>query len=174
MGNGIDAGATMGRRHTATRAYADLDLVPAQVRQHLDKITRGLEHSIATCLYAVNDPRCGECPISNAGHRPPVLLRAGLHPELLELPAGAPLGVGGVPFHAAAFWFGLGDRLVLYTDGLVETRHQPIDERLTALLDVLDGPPKPLEETCQWLLDTLRDPDDVTVFVAEARSTPQP
>ncbi|MEY9846285.1 PAS domain S-box-containing protein [Streptacidiphilus sp. BW17] len=177
MGNGIDAASTMGRLRTATRAYADLDLAPEQVLQHLDKITGRLEHYIATCLYAVYDPRRGECLISNAGHLPPVLLRAGHRPELLDLPSGAPLGVGGVPFHATAFRFSPGDRLILYTDGLVETRHQPIDERLTALLDVLDGSLRPLEETCRWLVETLRDPDDhddVAVLVAEAHPTPQP
>lgn len=47
-----------------------------------------------------------------------------------------------------------------YTDGLVETRHLPIDMRLGTLLGLLDGPRRPLEETCDRLLDNLRHPDD--------------
>ncbi|MBP2401129.1 SpoIIE family protein phosphatase [Streptomyces syringium] len=171
MGNGIDAAATMGRLRTATCAFADLDLTPDAVLQHLDRITRGLEHYIATCVYAVYDPGDHRCRIANAGHLPPVLAPAGHHPRLLNLPTGAPLGVGGIPFHTTAFDLHPGDRLILYTDGLVETRHHPIDERLGTLLHTLDEPRRPLEETCRWLLHSLRHPedhDDVAILIAQA------
>ncbi|MEU8991823.1 SpoIIE family protein phosphatase [Streptomyces sp. NPDC048558] len=160
MGNGIDAAATMGRLRTATCAYADLDLEPGSVLQHLDKITCDLEHYIVTCLYAVYDPRTRQCHIANAGHMPPALARPGRAPELLELPAGAPLGVGGIPFETTTVELGPGDLLVLYTDGLVETRLHPIDDRLNVLLGFLDEPRRPLEETCDLLLYGLRHPDD--------------
>ncbi len=171
MGNGIDAAATMGRLRTATCAYADLDLAPDEVLRHLDKIAEGLEHYIATCVYAVYDPRDHRCLLANAGHLPPVLAAAGRKPELLDLPTGAPLGVGGVSFHTSAFDLHPGDRLVLYTDGLVETRRHPIDERLDALLRALDRSNLSLEDTCQWLLDSLRHPDehdDVALLIAQA------
>ncbi|MFF9502346.1 SpoIIE family protein phosphatase [Streptomyces sp. NPDC014656] len=172
MGSGIDAAAAMGRLRTATCAYADLDLAPDQLLRHLDKITSGLEHYIATCLYAVYDPHRGQCDIANAGHLPPAVVRAGRPPELLDLPTGAPLGVGGVPFRTTSVDLGPGDRLVLYTDGLVETRHHHIDERLETLLESLDAPHRPLQDLCQWLLDTLRHPDDhddVALLVAQTR-----
>ncbi|MER7397625.1 SpoIIE family protein phosphatase [Streptomyces sp. NPDC000151] len=172
MGNGIDAAATMGRLRTATRAYADLNLPPHEVLQHLDKITCGLEHYIATCLYAVYDPHRAECHIANAGHLPPVRMPGRQPPELVDLPAGAPLGVGGEHFRTIAFALSPGDRLVLYTDGLVETRHHPIDERLDTLLHALDQQHRPLEATCEWLLDTLRQPDDhddVALLIAQAQ-----
>ncbi|WP_244943226.1 SpoIIE family protein phosphatase [Streptomyces inhibens] len=167
MGNGIDAAVTMCRLRTATSAFADLD--PAQVLQHLDKITSGLEQYIATCVYAVYDPHSAECHIATAGHLPPVLIRNGKHPQLLHLPTGTPLGVGGVPFMTTTFPVGSGDRLVLYTDELVEVRHHPIDERLDTLLRLLDAPHRTLEETCDRLLRELRlpaDPDDVAVLIA--------
>lgn len=172
MGSGIDAAAAMGRLRTATCAYADLDLAPDKVLHHLDKITSGLEHYIATCLYAVYDPHRGRCDIANAGHLPPALVRAGRAPELLDLPTGAPLGVGGVPFLTTAFDLDPGDRLVLYTDGLVETRHHPIDERLATLLESLNEPHRPLQDLCQWLVQALRqadDHDDVALLIAQAR-----
>ncbi|MFF7756145.1 SpoIIE family protein phosphatase, partial [Streptomyces sp. NPDC007971] len=84
-------------------------------------------------------------------------------------PTGTPLGVGGVPFTTTTFPVGSGDRLVLYTDGLVEVRHHPIDERLNTLLRLLDTPDPTLEETCDRLLHKLRlpaDPDDVAVLIA--------
>jgi serine phosphatase RsbU (regulator of sigma subunit) len=160
MGNGIDAAATMGRLRTATCAYADLDLPPNAVLQHLDKITCDLEHYIVTCLYAVYDPHTRECHIANAGHLPPALAGPGRDPELLDLPAGVPLGVGGVSFETTKADLGSGDLLVLYTDGLVETRQHPIDDRLNVLLSFLDEPHRPLEETCDLLLYGLRHPDD--------------
>ncbi|UXY31606.1 SpoIIE family protein phosphatase [Streptomyces sp. HUAS TT20] len=160
MGNGIDAAATMGRLRTATCAYADLDLPPNAVLQHLDKITCDLEHYIVTCLYAVYDPHTRECHIANAGHLPPALAGPGRAPELLDLPAGVPLGVGGISFETTTADLGSGDLLVLYTDGLVETRQHPIDDRLNVLLSFLDEPHRPLEETCDLLLYGLRHPDD--------------
>ncbi|WP_030340440.1 SpoIIE family protein phosphatase [Streptomyces sp. NRRL S-1022] len=169
MGSGIDAAVTMGRLRTGTSDFADLDLDPAEVLHHLDKITSGLEQYIATCVYAVYDPHRAECHVSVAGHLPPVLVRNGKPPELLDLPTGTPLGVGGVPFVTTTIPVGAGDRLVLYTDGLVEVRHHPIDERLNTLLSLLDTPDPTLDDTCDRLLHRLRlpaDPDDVAVLIA--------
>ncbi|GHH29612.1 SpoIIE family protein phosphatase [Streptomyces lanatus] len=172
MGSGIDAATTMGRLRTATTAFARLDLDPAQILEHLDAITSGLEQYIATCLYAAHDPHLRTCRIANAGHLPPVLIRRGKHPHLLDLPTGTPLGVGGIPFETTTVPFGPGDQLVLYTDGLVETRHHPIDERLNTLLRLLKTPDSSLEETCDRLLHDLRHPDnhdDVALLIARAR-----
>ncbi|MCX5389960.1 SpoIIE family protein phosphatase [Streptomyces sp. NBC_00094] len=171
MGSGIDAAATMGRLRTATCAFADLDLSPAQVLRHLDRITAGLEHYIATCLFAVHDPRRGRCRIANAGHLPPVRIPADGPAELVRLSTGVPLGVGGGTFHTARFPFLPGDVLVLYTDGLVETRHEAIDDRLAVLVGLLDEHRGPLEETCDLLLRALRRPgaqDDVALLVARS------
>ncbi|MFG2454016.1 SpoIIE family protein phosphatase [Streptomyces sp. NPDC048512] len=171
MGNGIDAAATMGRLRTATCAYADLDLDPGDVLQHLDKITCDLEHYIVTCLYAVYDPHSRQCRVANAGHMPPALARPGTAPVLLDLPPGAPLGVGGIPFETTTVGLAADDVLVLYTDGLVETRLHPIDDRLNVLLSFLDEPGRPLEELCDLLLYGLRnsdDHDDVALLVARA------
>ncbi|WP_418955342.1 SpoIIE family protein phosphatase [Streptomyces tritici] len=173
MGSGIDAAATMGRLRTATCAFADLDLDPADVLLHLDRITQELEHYIATCLYAVYDPRLGELLMANAGHLPPVLVPATGGPAaLVDLPTGAPLGVGGVEFETTRVPFAPGDELVLYTDGLVETRDDPLDERMAALVALLDDGHRPLEATCDRLIEAMRrpdDPDDVALLVARTR-----
>jgi PAS domain S-box-containing protein len=173
MGSGINAAATMGRLRTATNTLASLDLDPARILEHLDRITDGPDQSIATCVYAVHDPRLRQCRIANAGHLPPVRLRAGHPPEMLDLPTGAPLGVGGVAFSTTTIDLVPGDRLVFYTDGLVETRQHPLDERLNALLALLDGPDRPLEEVCDLLLRTLHQPDnsdDVALLIARVQT----
>lgn len=174
MGSGIDAATTMGRLRTATTTLASLDLEPTRLLEHLDKITQGLDHSIATCVYAVYDPKLRQVRIANAGHLPPARVRPGHAPEFLELPTGVPLGVGGVAFSTTAVDLGPGDQLVFYTDGLVETRQHPLDERLDALLELLDDPYRPLEECCDLLLRTLHRPDnsdDVALLIARVLPT---
>ncbi len=171
MGSGIDAAATMGRLRTATCAFADLDLSPAQVLRHLDRITAGLEHYIATCLFVVHDPVLGRCRIANAGHLPPVRVPVDGPAELVKVPPGLPLGVGGATFRTTRVPLRPGDRLVLYTDGLVETRDEAIDERLAVLVGLLDKARGPLEETCDELLRALRRPgaaDDVALLIARS------
>jgi serine phosphatase RsbU (regulator of sigma subunit) len=84
-----------------------------------------------------------------------------------------PLGVGGVAFSTTTIDLEPGDQLVLYTDGLVETRRHPLDERLQMLLTLLDDPQRPLEEVCDLLLRTLHQPDnhdDVALLVARAQA----
>ncbi|MGW2474139.1 SpoIIE family protein phosphatase [Streptomyces sp. NPDC001665] len=173
MGSGINAATTMGRLRTATQTLSRLSLEPAEVLRHLDEITAGLDPWFATCVYAAYDPGSGRCRVSTAGHLPPVLIPEGGEPVLLDLPAGAPLGVGGVPFSDVTVPLGPGDRLVLYTDGLVETRDDDIDSRLAKLLGLLRDPDASLDATCDRLLRELRDPDghdDVALLMARVHA----
>ncbi|MGW2118142.1 SpoIIE family protein phosphatase [Streptomyces zhihengii] len=172
MGSGITAATAMGRLRTATQTLARLALDPAVVLRHLDEITAGLDPYIATCIYAVYDPHRAQCCIANAGHLPPVLVRRGCAPRLLDLPSGTPLGVGqvgGVPLRSITVGLDPGDVLVLYTDGLVETRDQDIDARLGTLTGLLQTVDATLGDTCERLLSTLRrpdTPDDVALLMA--------
>ncbi|MFF4158684.1 SpoIIE family protein phosphatase [Streptomyces sp. NPDC001678] len=174
MGSGINAAAAMGQLRTAARTLSGLGLDPGRVLHHLDRTASGLDQTIATCVYAVYDHREARCRVANAGHLPPVLMRPGLRPVLLELPTGAPLGVGGVPFESVGVALAPGDQLVLYTDGLVETRDEDIDTRLAVLVDLLDRHRLDLEATCDLLLAELRegnDQDDVALLIARVRGS---
>ncbi|MFF3325142.1 SpoIIE family protein phosphatase [Streptomyces sp. NPDC002889] len=169
MGSGINAATAMGRLSTATQTLAKLGLDPAVVLRHLDEITAGLDPYFATCLFAVYDPHRAQCCIANAGHLPPVLVREGCAPRLLDLPTGTPLGVGGVALRSITIGLDPGDLLVLYTDGLVETRDQDIDVRLETLVGLLQDSDPTLEDTCDRLLQALRQPDtpdDVALLIA--------
>ncbi|SEL52294.1 SpoIIE family protein phosphatase [Streptacidiphilus jiangxiensis] len=171
MGSGINAAAAMGQLRTAARTLARLDLEPAAVLTHLDGIAADLDETIATCVYAVYDPHRSSCRIATAGHLPPVHTRPGHAPRLLDLPTGTPLGVGGTTFEDVLLELGEDDELLLYTDGLVETRDHAIDTRLRALTDLLNRERPSLEDTCDLLLDALHHhdgSDDVALLIARA------
>lgn len=172
MGKGVHAAAIMGQLRTATRALARLDLPPAEVLYHLDGIAGSLGDSIATCIYVVCDPQRGRCELSSAGHLPPVLVGPDGRGEFLDIPGGVPLGVGGVPFSATERELAEGALLALFTDGLVENREESIDVGLQALLRLLEGDQRPVEETCDVVLGALcREPDDdVALLLARRRS----
>jgi PAS domain S-box-containing protein len=171
MGKGINAAAIMGQLRTATRAFARLDLPPAELLGHLDDIAASLGDSFATCVYAVCDPRRGRCEVACAGHLPPALVGPDGTAEFLDLPVGAPLGVGGEPFRAEQRELAEGSLLALFTDGLVEDRREPIDVGLRALLRILEGDRRPLEETCDIVLDGLRQAPDDDIALLLARTT---
>lgn len=171
MGKGVQAAAIMGQLSTATRALARLDPSPAELLGHLDDIAGSLGDAIATCVYAVCDPRRGTCEMSSAGHLPPVLIRPDGSAALLDIPGGVPLGVGGVPFGTMEVELPPDSLLALYTDGLIENRTEPIDTGLETMTRLLQSTRQSLERTSDMLLGSLRpEPDDdVALLLARTR-----
>jgi anti-sigma regulatory factor (Ser/Thr protein kinase) len=184
VGHGLHAAATMGRLRTAVHNFSALDLPPEELLVLLDEMVSRIDQDEtadgtsapvagATCLYAIYDPVSRRCAVARAGHPPPALVHPDGRVEFLEVPAGLPLGLGGLPFETAEVELAEGSRLVLYTDGLVEDRKQDIDtglERLRTALGRGDGSP---EETCRVVLESLlpaRPNDDIALIVARTRA----
>ncbi|MGR8008491.1 SpoIIE family protein phosphatase [Streptomyces hypolithicus] len=197
MGRGLRAAVAMGELRTAVRTLALLDLEPAEVLSALDEIARGLgtpsgaQHAsraahkareadlsevyLATCVYAVYDPVTRRCTFANAGHLPPILVEPGEEALLLDVPPGMPLGVGGEPFEEVEVEVPEGALLALYTDGLVESRDQPLDEGLLAFRAALADPVRPLEDVCDHVLSTLdtrHGEDDIALLLARIQGLP--
>jgi PAS domain S-box-containing protein len=177
VGHGIHASAAMGRLRTAVRTLADVDLSPDELLTQLDdlileEIEEGIESAGevgATCLYAVYDPVSGHCTMASAGHPAPALVTPDGSARFLSVVPGPPLGVGGLPFEAAETGVPEDSLLVLFTDGLVETRHRDIGSGQRALLDALSRPAPSLEATCDRLVEALlpgRPDDDAALLVA--------
>ncbi|MER7043496.1 MULTISPECIES: SpoIIE family protein phosphatase [Streptomyces] len=178
MGHSMTSAAIMGQLRTTAQTLAGLDLPPQEVLHHLDEQAQRLgTDRMATCMYAVYDPVSHRITIANAGHPPPVLLHLGGRAEVLRVPPGAPIGVGGVDFEAVELDAPAGATLLLYTDGLVESRLRDVwtgieqlRERLAAAAQ-LTGPDHspPLEALCDDVLDMLgpgdRD-DDIALLAA--------
>ncbi|MGW6978453.1 SpoIIE family protein phosphatase [Streptomyces sp. NPDC054932] len=126
----------------------------------------------ATCLYAVYDSVSGRCLMASAGHPGPALIRPGGEVEFPELPAGLPLGVGGMPFEAAEFLLPEDSRLVLFTDGLVEDRDRDFDAGLRLLGETLDRPGRSPDQACSDVLAAMLFPvpgDDIALLIADTR-----
>ncbi|MFF1450107.1 SpoIIE family protein phosphatase [Streptomyces sp. NPDC058274] len=178
MGHGLNSAAMMGQLRTAVQTMATMETPPAQLLRNLDDLARRLgENYLATCLYAVYDPIRAELQLSNAGHIPPVLVRAeDGSSELLDLPTGAPIGVGGVPFETAVVRVAPGDRLVLCTDGLVEVRGADIGEGLAALCESAAHPAASMDDACDTIIRALNPSggrkDDVALLMARLNGVP--
>lgn len=127
----------------------------------------------ATCLYAIYDPTSQQCVMARAGHPPPALVCPDGTVSFLELPAGPPLGLGGLPFETAEIHLPEHSQLVLYTDGLIEDRHRDIDVSLDRLRGALAHPERTPEETCEAVLDLVapsRPDDDLALLVARTHA----
>lgn len=178
MGHGLNSAAMMGQLRTAVLTMAMMEMPPAQLLRNLDDLAQRLgEQYLATCLYAVYDPIRSELQIANAGHIPPVLVRAeDGRAELLDLPTGAPIGVGGVAFETVTVRVRPGDRLVLCTDGLVEVRGQDIGAGLAALCASAAHPAASMDDACDTIIRALNPSggrkDDVALLMARLVGIP--
>lgn len=175
-GHGLHAAVAMGQLRTAVKTLATLDLPPAQLLLRLDQFAQGLDHTIlATCLYGIYDPLARRAAFASAGHLPPILVSPDGKDALLEVPAGAPIGVGSTAFDALELSIDPGSLLLMCTDGLVETRGGDIEEGLSAVRRSLTTPRPSLEEACDALLwrQHLGGHDDAAVLMARLHGIPR-
>ncbi|MGW3013739.1 SpoIIE family protein phosphatase [Streptomyces sp. NPDC001219] len=187
VGHGMHAAATMGRLRIAARNFAELDLGPDEVLSHLDRLVGRLDLDEdtaedradspgiigATCLYAVYDPTSQQCVMARAGHPPPALVRPDGTVAFPDLPAGPPLGLGGLPFETAAFHLPEGSQLVLYTDGLLQDRDRDFDTALDELRQAVAHPDRSPEDTCEAVVRSVvphRPTDDIALLVARTHA----
>ncbi|MGW1609972.1 SpoIIE family protein phosphatase [Streptomyces sp. NPDC002285] len=175
MGHSMTSAAIMGQLRTSVQTLAGLDLPPDEVLHHLDEQAGrlGSEHT-ATCLYAMYDPVQHRLVVSSAGHLPPVLLHPDGRAEVLHVPPGAPIGVGSGGFESVETHAPAGATLLLYTDGLVESRDSDVLAGVEALRARLRAAasgsvPPALEDLCDEALGALgtgdRD-DDIALLAA--------
>lgn len=180
VGHGLHAAATMGRLRTAVQNFSSLDLPPDELLGHLDELVGRIDQEAsaaegepviagATCLYAIYDPVSGVCTLARAGHHLPALVHPDGTVRFPELPAGPPLGLGGMPFEATEVPLPEGSSLVLFTDGLIEDRRRDIDAGLEILSRTLAAPGRSPHEICEAVLDVLppaEQSDDIALLVA--------
>lgn len=138
VGHDIEAASVMGTLRHVLRAYAWPGGGPASVIRRVDELARGPESdALATLVYALYDPARHQLAWSSAGHPPPLLVRPDGRAEYLLGANSTLVGVGpDVDRTERTATLDVGTTLVLYTDGLVETRVDSLTnglDRLAAL-----------------------------------------
>ena len=144
VGRGLRAASAMGQLRSAVRALAGAGLEPAAVLAHLDTFVEQVDDArYATLAYAEVDPDTGEVLLAAAGHMPPVIVEPGREACVFMEGRSPPLGAvdPGTERAQARLELAPGAGFLLYTDGLVERRTEPIDAGLERLLDVVRAAP---------------------------------
>ena len=131
-------------RHALTTLTLTASTDPAELLSHLNRLlytsvpAPGVA-STATAVVARYDPATRLLTWAQAGHPAPLRTRAGETTQL-ERPRGRLLGaVPDTLYATASLRLEQGDLLLLYTDGLVEHRDQPMQEGLAEVVTTLNG-----------------------------------
>jgi len=172
-GHGIPASRTMGKVRFFLRAVLRDRRRPAEVLAQVHRllVAEGF-HELATCLVARWDPATGRVTIATAGHLPPLLVPG----AALNVRVNPPLGTPAATFHdddlevPVAPW----TRMLMYTDGLIERRDEPIDDSIASLANRLEGVgPLPVALAAETLMTECRSAgeDDMALMLVEFTPT---
>ncbi|WP_445160501.1 SpoIIE family protein phosphatase [Mycobacterium sp. Dal123C01] len=158
VGHGLVAATVMGQVRSACRALLLDNHSPAAALEGLDRFASRLPGAqCTTAVCAVLNPETGELVYSSAGHPPPILVHSDGTTQLLE--DGHTIALGVRPHRSrpeARVTVPARSTLVLYTDGLVERRRQPLDDGISrAAALVQDGLASSLGDLADQIMSRL-------------------
>jgi sigma-B regulation protein RsbU (phosphoserine phosphatase) len=160
-GKGVAAGMWFTNLAGLLQSYDRPDSDPARIASEINRHLCYLRPvaPFVTAFLARIDCQRGELTYCNAGHFPPILLRADGRTELLE--RGGPLlgAIEGAKFELGKLILEPGDTLVAYSDGVLECRNTSGEEfGLDRIVAALRGVESPFAQaTLMMLLATLQD-----------------
>jgi sigma-B regulation protein RsbU (phosphoserine phosphatase) len=131
MGHGLSASLLMSNLQAAFRTLAPLSNSPVEVLQRLNQFYLHNIHftTFATAFMARLSPGTLRLDYSNAGHNPPILVRQGEKSPRWLSPTGAALGViEDYQIRSESLDLAAGDVVLVYTDGVVESRNPQGEE----------------------------------------------
>ena len=179
VGHGLSAAAAMGQLRTALAALAEHADGPAELLNRLDGfLVRHRTTDFATLCYAVIDPATGLIEYASAGHLPMLIVTRAGEVSWLDRAQSPPLsGTGNPNRPQGSAHLEPGSLLLLYSDGLVERRREPIDvglRRLAGAARTLTD--LPAEDVCAALVaklgvDESRE-DDIAVLAVRLVAMP--
>src|SRR5689334_5674681 len=140
VGRGLPAAAIMGQLRSSARALLINGAEPALLLEQLDSAASLIPNAYCTTVFlAILDTESGVLQYSNAGHMPALL--AGPAPattSVLTDASSVPLAVRrDEPRPQTSLVLPPGSTLMLFTDGLVERKHESIDLGIARAADVL-------------------------------------
>ncbi|MGV9279835.1 SpoIIE family protein phosphatase [Streptomyces sp. NPDC003730] len=178
-GHSLDAAMVMGQVRHALRAYAIEGHPPHVILSRLDHLLTSVQPgtSVTLCVVLI-EYDSDVIHVANAGHLPPLLRSSDGSCVFLE-EHGPLLGLGlkHPPAHRVAAE--PGSLVLLVTDGLIERRHEHLQQSLDSLARVLAEAPQHPEDVCADLLDRLPPDgsDDIAILAVRLnapQTSPQP
>lgn len=168
-GHGIDSATGMVALRNALRGLAFTGHTPGRLMQWLNEVTLNTQgHPTATAVCALYDPADRTLCWASAGHLPPLLLRDGTA-QLIDPPRDILLGaVPSSVYRETITQLKPGDTLLLYTDGLIERRHDGLDQGLETLRRAAQelSTCEVEEQADRLLSEATGDTDDDTSLIA--------
>ena len=124
-GKGLASAMMASSFRSAFRAMAaggmPLDELATRMNQHHWAEGEEARRRYVTAIFLLLHPESGNIEVVNAGHNPGFLIEPGAPPHQFHA-AGPPLGMmPGMRYSIERHGFGLGTRLLFYTDGLTES-----------------------------------------------------
>ncbi|TFV48150.1 SpoIIE family protein phosphatase [Blastococcus sp. TF02A_35] len=166
-GHGLAAAAVTAQLRHALRAHLLRAAGPAAALDGLNEVIGALlPGEMATVVVAELDPESGEVVVASAGHLPVLHAGAGGAEYVLD-GRGPALGVLDAPAYGETRLALAGDdRLLLFSDGLVERVATGLAAGLDALRDAVAAGPADPQELLDEVLGALNPPstDDVTLL----------
>ncbi len=174
-GHGLSAAAITAQLRHGLRAYLLRDAGPRAALTALNRlVTALLPGELATAIVAELDPATGSLTFANAGH-PPALLLTDHSSRLLDDARGPALGLSDSVNYAQGHLTLVGaDRLVLYSDGLIERRGTGLQADLDRLLSASTFTDREPHTVLDNILRSLAptDADDVTLLAVGLSAEP--
>jgi len=182
-GKGIAAALTMASLQASLRAdamRAGDDIAGLITRVNAMLYDASTEDRYATLFYAQFDPATRKLSYVNAGHCPPVLLRAAANSPIERLDKAGGTVVGLLPdcvYDQAEISLAPGDLLVIYTDGYSEAMSTHLEEwgetRLFAAVATCDGLPAKdcitrITQAADAFVSGAPQSDDMTLVILRA------
>jgi PAS domain S-box-containing protein len=179
VGRGLPAAAIMGQLRSSARALLINGAQPALLLEQLDSAASLIPNAYCTTVFlAVLDIQSGVLLYSNAGHMPALLFVPGQGTTMLTDGASVPLAVRRDQLRPqASSVLPAGSTLMLFTDGLVERKHESLDDGIDRAANVLAGTTKlPLNDIADAMLRELAPPagydDDVAMVIYRHQQAP--
>lgn len=132
-GKGLSAAVQTATVKYSLRAFATEAGAPGLVLSHLNRMlsgeASGLGEHFVTLFYALFEPASGRLAYASAGHETMIIKRFRGGVDLLDS-TGPILGIADHTYSQAEAHLGMGDALLLFTDGLTEARSPGTREML--------------------------------------------
>lgn len=167
VGHSLEAATVMVEIRHALRAYCVDESDPAVLAERLDRMLQRYHPDVtATVCLLVIDPATGRTRIANAGHIPPLIIRDSGSADYAKA-AGPLLGVGLPHPPPTELFLEPTDRLLMITDGLIETRGTDLAASMEQLRAAASGALPGLDALCDTLLASFgRDREDDIALLA--------